>query len=114
VFVIETRAELRLEPGSILTKSYGTLRVLEGYRCNYGPNPQFEDVVFTGDLWVTARDLDGEVRAAELHNHPFFVGTLFHPERRALEDELPPLVREFSKAILANGRANNEAGSLSI
>ena len=37
----------------------------------------------------------GEVRAIELEGHPFFVGTLFQPERKALEGTLPPLVRDF-------------------
>jgi CTP synthase (UTP-ammonia lyase) len=111
--LVETRAELLLEPGSILSKSYGEPRVVEGYRCSYGPNPEYEDVMFAGDLWVTARDLDGEVRAGELRNHPFFVGTLFQPERWALEGELPPLVREFTRAILAGTQTGNEVESVS-
>ena len=44
---------------------------------------------------MTARDADGQVRGGELRSHPFFVGTLFQPERRALKGELPPLAREF-------------------
>ena len=100
--LVETRAEMLLEPGSILSESYGAPRVVEGYRCSYGPNPEYEDVLFAGDFWVTARGLDGEVRAGELRGHPFFVGTLFQPERRALEGELPPVVREFGRAMIAN------------
>jgi CTP synthase (UTP-ammonia lyase) len=100
--LIETQAELLLEPNSLLCKSYGTQRIVEGYRCSYGPNPACEHTLFVGDLWATARGLEGEVRAGELRNHPFFVGTLFQPERRALRDELPPLVRDFTKAILAS------------
>ncbi|WP_158822734.1 CTP synthase [Granulicella sp. S156] len=100
--LVETQAELLLEPDSILSRSYGTPRIVEGYRCSYGPNPEYEHTLFTGDLWATARGLEGEVRAGELRNHPFFVGTLFQPERRALKGELPPLVRDFTKAILAN------------
>jgi CTP synthase (UTP-ammonia lyase) len=105
--LVEARAELLLEPGSILSKSYGELKVVEGYRCSYGPNPEYEDVLFGGDLWITARDLDGEVRGVELRSHPFFVGTLFQPERRALEGKLPPLVREFTRAIVACTRAGH-------
>ena len=103
--LIETRKEILVEPDSILSKSYGTREIVEGYRCSYGPNPEYEDVLFTGDLWVTARGLDGEVRAGELRNHPYFVGTLFQPERRALTGELPPLVREFSRAIVSRAGA---------
>ena len=60
--------------------------------------------MFNGDFRITARDLNGDVRAAELHGHPFFVGTLFQPERRALVGELPPLARAFSKAAIENNR----------
>ncbi len=100
--LIETQAELLLEPDSILSKSYGTRRIVEGYRCSYGPNPEYENTLFSGDLWVTARGMGGEVRAGEVRGHPFFVGTLFQPERRALKGELPPLVREFTRAVLRN------------
>lgn len=97
--LVEKQAELVLEPGSVLQRSYGTARILEGFRCNYGPNPLHEKMLFAKDLRVTARDAAGEVRGAELRGHPFFVGTLFQPERRALKGELPPLVRDFVGAI---------------
>lgn len=104
--LVETWSEILLEPNSILSKSYGAPRVVEGYRCSHGPNPEYEDLMFRGDLWITARGLEGEVRAGELCNHPFFVGTLFQPERRALDGELPPLVREFSRAIIADKQSD--------
>jgi CTP synthase (UTP-ammonia lyase) len=31
--------------------------------------------------------------------HPFFVGTLFQPERAALRGEAPPLVRALVAAV---------------
>ena len=40
----------------------------------------------------------GEVRAIELDGHPFFVATLFQPERAALKGELAPLVVAFVAA----------------
>lgn len=100
--LVETQGEVFLSPGSLLHKSYGALRVREGYRCSYGPNPEREATLFVGKLHVTARDAAGEVRGGELQDHPFFVGTLFQPERRALTGELPPLVREFTAAVCAS------------
>ncbi len=99
--LVETQAEVFLVPESILHRSYGTLRIREGYRCNYGPNPEREASLFAGKFRVTARDAAGEVRGGEIRDHPFFVGTLFQPERRALTGELPPLVREFVAAVVA-------------
>jgi CTP synthase (UTP-ammonia lyase) len=93
--LIEKAEEIILEPDSLLHKSYGTTRIREEYRCSYGPNPFHENTLFAGDLRVTARDTNGEVRGGELRGHPFFVGTLFQPERRVLKGEVPPIVQEF-------------------
>jgi CTP synthase (UTP-ammonia lyase) len=93
--LFDVEGELVLEPESLLHKSYGTTRIREQYRCSYGPNPEHENAVFAEEFRVTARDASGQVRGAELRGHPFFVGTLFQPERRALKGELPPLAREF-------------------
>jgi CTP synthase (UTP-ammonia lyase) len=98
--LVETDAEIILEPESLSYKSYGMPRIREGYHCGYGPNPERETALFAGSLWVTARDAAGEVRGGELRGHPFFVGTLFQPERRALRGELPPLVRKFVGAVI--------------
>ncbi len=93
--LFDAEEDLILELGRLLHKIYGTTRVREQYRCGYGPNPEYENRLFGGELRVAARDANGEVRAGELRGHPFFVGTLFQPERRALKGELPPIVREF-------------------
>jgi CTP synthase (UTP-ammonia lyase) len=99
--LVEREMEIFLAEGSLLHRSYGTSRIVEGYRCSYGPNPKYEQALFGGPLRVTARDATGEVRGAELAGHPFFVGTLFQPERKSLKGELPPIVRDFVKAVLA-------------
>jgi CTP synthase (UTP-ammonia lyase) len=38
------------------------------------------------------------LRAVELSDHPFYVATLFQPERAALKGTLPPLVRALVQA----------------
>jgi CTP synthase (UTP-ammonia lyase) len=43
-------------------------------------------------LRVSARDEEGDVRAVELDGHPFFMATLFQPERSGLEDRRHPLI----------------------
>ncbi|NCE93763.1 hypothetical protein [Pseudomonas sp. L13] len=44
------------------------------------------------------RDIDGALRAVELLDHPFFVATLFQPERAALKGITPPLAIALLKA----------------
>jgi CTP synthase (UTP-ammonia lyase) len=72
---------------------------VEGFCCSYGLNPQFEDRFKAGPLEIVARSEEGEARAFALLGHPFFVGTLFQPERKALTGSLHPVVRAFFAAI---------------
>ncbi len=99
--LVEATQTLRLVPGSRLAKAYGTTQASEGYRCRYGLNPRFQAALVSGPLRVAADDAAGEVRAVELDDHPFFVATLFQPERAALEDRLPPIVAAFVAACMA-------------
>ncbi len=96
--LVEVTNVLRLVPGSKLAAAYGALTTVEGYHCSYGLNPRFREAVTAGPLRGTAADESGEVRAVELDGHPFFVGTLFQPERAALAGRTPPLVLAFAAA----------------
>ncbi|MFO1401689.1 MAG: GNAT family N-acetyltransferase [Steroidobacteraceae bacterium] len=92
---------MRFAPGSLIAGAYGADAAEEGYHCNYGLNPAFAAALLQGPLRATAHDAAGEVRAVELAGHPFFVATLFQPERAALEGRLPPLVGAFVDACAA-------------
>lgn len=93
--LVEKSGDIVIKEDSHLFRAYGTRQITEEYHCSFGLNPRFEELLMDGDLRVTARDLEGGVRAIELTSHPFFVATLFQSERRALRGELPPLAREF-------------------
>lgn len=101
--LVEQSGPLRLAPDTKIRSAYGRDSANEGYRCNYGPNVAFRAAFETAGLHFTAFDEAGEPRAAELVAalHPFFVGTLFQPERAALRGETPPLVRAFVQAAAA-------------
>jgi CTP synthase (UTP-ammonia lyase) len=70
----------------------------EGFCCSFGLNPAYVSLIENSGLEVAARGEHDEVRAVELVDHPFFIGTLFQPERAALRGELHPLVRAFLQA----------------
>ena len=76
--------EIRFERGSRLADIYGVDTATEEYHCNYGLSASYSDRMASGPLRVGGRDAQGEVRAIELDGHPFFVATLFQPERSAL------------------------------
>lgn len=101
--LVEQTNTLRLAPASLLRDAYGCDTATEGYRCNYGPAAEHRAAFERAGLRFTAFDENGEPRAAELPvaTHPFFVGTLFQPERAALRGECPPLVAAFVRALAA-------------
>jgi CTP synthase (UTP-ammonia lyase) len=95
--LVEQRGQVTLTEGTRLRAIYGAERADEGYHCNYGLNPEYRSIL-QGPLQVAARDASGEVRAVELTGHPFFVATLFQPERAALRGAEHPLVTAFVEA----------------
>jgi len=99
--LVEATGDVLIEPGTRLARAYGATAARETYHCRYGLNPRFASLLDSGKLRVTARDADGEVRAVELEDHPFFVATLFQPERAALTGRAHPLVNAFVAAASA-------------
>lgn len=89
---------VRLFPGSRIAAAYGARTTTEGYRCSYGLNEGFRAALLAGPLRVTADDAQGDVRAVELGDHPFFIATLFQPELAALQGVTPPVVTAFVRA----------------
>ncbi len=97
--LVEQSEEITLGESGIFREAYGTEKIHEGYHCSYGVNPEFQQRLFSGALKPAAWGAAGEVRGAELDGHPFFVGTLFQSERRALKGEAPPLAIAFLDAV---------------
>lgn len=98
--LVEKSGTIFAVAGTRLCAAYGSETANETYHCNYGLNPTYEKL-FAGDsdMRVCARDSTGDVRAVELASHPFFVATLFQPERSALRDVEHPLVTAFVAAV---------------
>lgn len=96
--LVEATDTVRLMPYTRIAEAYGTLDLEEGYRCRYGVNPEFASALLEGDLIATGHDCAGDLRAVELLGHPFFVATLFQPERAALRGIAPPLAIALLKA----------------
>jgi CTP synthase (UTP-ammonia lyase) len=83
-----------LTSGSHVAAIYGTNEVTEQYgTCNYGPNAQFWPLLEQGGMHVTGVDHEGDACIVEIDQHPFFIGTLFQPERSAFRKVAHPLVK---------------------
>jgi CTP synthase (UTP-ammonia lyase) len=91
---------ITLQPESLVARSYGRTEVREQYHCNFGVNPEYEEVLRSRDLRVVGSDDEGIVRVVELARHPFFVGTLFLPQLNSMADAPHPLIMGFIKACL--------------
>lgn len=99
--LIETDGGIVLQPGSRLAALYGTERVDEGYHCSYGLNPEYAPLFDGSALSIVAHDVEGDPRAFELAEHPFYFGTAFQPERSARLGVAHPLVAAFVRALQA-------------
>jgi CTP synthase (UTP-ammonia lyase) len=98
--LVDVMADIRLVPDTLIAEAYGTLDISERYQCRYGLRSDCYPSLFSDALKVGGQDASGEIRAVELQGHPFFVATLFQPERAALQGQLPPLVAAFVRACV--------------
>ncbi len=89
---------ITLKPGSLVARSYGRTETDESYHCNFGVNPEFEDVLRSSALRVVGSDDEGMTRAVELAAHPFFIGTLFIPQFSSTPNAPHPLILGFVRA----------------
>ena len=92
--------EISFTPGSLLHQIFQGQPAREEYHCRYGVNPAYRAQLESAGLRFTGVDTNGEIRAVELTEYPFFVGTLFQPERSALRGRHHPLIQAFVRAIL--------------
>ena len=96
-----------LLPGSIVHEAYGENRVSERHRHRFEINPEYVERLEKAGLVFSGSWSDGRLKEiAELprEQHPFMVGTQFHPELRARPLSPHPLFNAFIKAALLRGQ----------
>jgi len=91
--------QCRIKPNTLAFKAYGASSILERHRHRYEVNNAFRSALEKRGMVMSGlnpeRDL---VEIAELKEHPFFLGTQFHPEFKSRPTKPHPLFREFIKA----------------
>ncbi|KKQ27274.1 MAG: CTP synthetase [Candidatus Magasanikbacteria bacterium GW2011_GWC2_37_14] len=95
-----------LKPGTKVFNAYNIEKdlpagrqVSERHRHRYEFNNDYQDAMEKAGLQVVGINPEsGLVEIVELKNHPFFVGTQFHPEFKSRPMRPHPLFREFIKA----------------
>ena len=99
--VIEQSEPVLVEPGSQLSQWVGKSELEETYHCSFALNPDYEAIFNGSEFRVAARAKDGAIRAMELVDKSFFLGTAFQPERAAFQKTRHPVVSAFTTAMLA-------------
>ena len=99
----------RLIPGTRAAKAYGESIVQERHRHRFEFNNAYRDGLAEDGLVVSGTSLDGRlVEIIELRDHPWFVGTQFHPEFKSRPTRPHPLFRDFVGATLERARQHDE------
>jgi len=91
----------KLVPGTRAAAAYGVELVHERHRHRFEFNNRYREALEAAGLIVSGTSPDGRlVEIAELRDHPWFVGTQFHPEFRSRPTRPHPLFRDFIGAAL--------------
>jgi len=109
------RYECRLQAGTRAARAYEAsaappfegLRIWERHRHRFEVNNEYRDVLEAAGMTWSGLSPDGSlVEMAELRDHPFMLGSQFHPEFRSRPTRPHPLFRDFiaaAKAIKQEG-----------
>ncbi len=94
-----------IKDATLSSLQYGTPHVVERHRHRYEVNNDFRDLLTKKGLVVAGvnpeRDL---VEIVELKNHPFFVGTQFHPELKSRPLHPHPLFLGLTQAAIKRSK----------
>ena len=91
----------KLAEGSIAAEAYGAETVDERHRHRYEINPEYVKPLTDAGLVFSGTSPDGvlmEIAELPKKEHPFFLGTQFHPELKARPLSPHPLFTAFLKA----------------
>lgn len=98
-----------LTPGSLAAKAYGTDQVSERHRHRFEFNNAYREQFEQAGMIISGQSPDGRlVEIIELANHPWFVGTQFHPEFLSRPNRPHPLFRDFIAAAIHTYREGDQ------
>jgi len=94
-----SKGVILLKDGSNIKKIHNQESIEEDFNCNFGVNPNLQYLLEKNSfIDITGLDSDGNIRVIELTDHPFFIATLYQPERSALKGITHPLITAFLEA----------------
>jgi CTP synthase (UTP-ammonia lyase) len=102
--LVEITDTVKLVAGTRLAQLYGKDDIQEQYHCRFGPALSYQHLFDDGKMRIAGLDHQGQARAFELTTHPWYMLTLFQPERSASTGIAHPLIRDFVQAMWERSR----------
>ncbi len=91
----------QLQPGTRAAAAYGTGLVCERHRHRFEFNNAYREMLENAGMVYSGQSPDGNlVEIAELRDHPYMVGSQFHPEFKSRPERPHPLFRDFIGAAV--------------
>jgi CTP synthase len=102
----------QLVPGTKAADAYDVPMVKERHRHRFEVNNAYRDLLSQAGLVFSGLSPDGRlVEIAELEDHPFMLGSQFHPEFRSRPTRPHPLFRAFIAAAIEHNQSRGEGSS---
>ena len=105
--------DTEIEPGTLAHDLYGDTFCRERHRHRYEVNPEYIDEL--EDAGITFSGVSGrrmEILELSQDEHPYFVGTQFHPEFRSRPTRASPPFVGLVEAVLAEGDSDEQEDEL--
>ena len=102
----------RLLPGSRASRPTTQPVIYERHRHRYEFNNEYRELLTSNGLVLSGMSPDNQlVEIVELRDHPWYVGTQFHPEFKSRPDRPHPLFRDFIGAAIARRGGDRDTGN---
>lgn len=103
---------VRAVAGSKAAQLYGRGAFDEQYYCSMGMSEENQAKLDAAGFKVVGVDADGEARIVELPEYPFYMATLFVPQRNLSKDNTHPLILGFVRACAAHKAASGSKSAV--
>jgi CTP synthase len=98
----------QIDPGTLAHELYGATECTERHRHRYEVNPEYIDRLESEGLRFSGR-AGPRMEIVERTDHPYFVGTQFHPEFRSRPDRASPPFVGLVEAVLERQAARERS-----
>ncbi len=93
---------VKIKPGTLAYSLYGREEIVERFRHRYEINPEYVETLEKHGFVFSGMTPDNRImQVGELPQHPFFIGSQFHPEFTSRVLKPNPLFNGFIKSCIA-------------